>query len=163
MAAKGQAARRANWERHRSIGETLVALSAKVSALAPALSPPQPVPEPMESYAAGKLNRVREQLRRLDDLLDTETDPQKLDRLASAIARLSEIERQFSNRPMPGSLRPVPPQRSIRPAAGRVVELMPPPEPQATIVDPHCGVDATISGVPAETPQSEMPQGNNPQ
>ena len=39
-------------------------------------------------------------------MLLSERDPQKLDRLASAQARLSEQERVLSGRPLPGSLKP---------------------------------------------------------
>jgi DNA-binding protein H-NS len=57
-------------------------------------------------YVQETLTRTRIQLDRLFVLMDAETDPQKLDRLASAIARLAEQERQLSNRPLPGSLKP---------------------------------------------------------
>jgi hypothetical protein len=53
---------------------------------------------------------VRKHLDRLDELMMTETDPQKLDRLASAQARLAEQERILDGRPLPGSLRPKPPK-----------------------------------------------------
>jgi hypothetical protein len=48
-----------------------------------------------------RLRRVRLQLERLDKLAEAETDPTKLDRLASAAARLQEQERQLDNRPLP--------------------------------------------------------------
>lgn len=60
----------------------------------------------LTDYVRQRLLRVRTQLDRLDRMMLTETDPQKLDRLASAQARLSEQERTLAMRPAPGSLRP---------------------------------------------------------
>jgi len=85
--------------------------------------PTQPALPPLQAdnYTVQKLVRVRVQLARLDDLLDSEDDPAKLDRLASAIARLSELERQLAGRPLPGSYRPMP-ERSSR-NKGRSIEV----------------------------------------
>lgn len=44
-------------------------------------------------YVQDTLSRTRKQLDRLFELMAAEEDPQKLDRLASAIARLAEQER----------------------------------------------------------------------
>jgi prephenate dehydrogenase len=57
-------------------------------------------------YIAKRLSRVRAQLDRIDEMMMTEEDPAKLDRLASAQARLSEQERILVGRPLPGSLKP---------------------------------------------------------
>jgi len=54
---------------------------------------------------------VKLQLDRVDGMVMTEKDPQKLDRLASAQARLAEQERIMSGRPLPGSMRPRPDRR----------------------------------------------------
>lgn len=62
---------------------------------------------PLPEYSRETLARVRQQLDQLYKLWQGETDPGKLDRLASAQARLHEQERQLSNRPLPGTLRPV--------------------------------------------------------
>lgn len=70
-----------------------------------------------DDYMLRRLTRVRGQLDRLDVMMQTETDPQKLDRLASAQAKLAEQERQLAGRPLPGSLRP-----SNRPTAGGMIE-----------------------------------------
>ena len=64
----------------------------------------------LPDYVAQRLVRVRKQLDRLDRLIMTVEDPQKLDRLASAQARLSEQERILDGRPLPGSLKPKPPK-----------------------------------------------------
>ena len=53
-----------------------------------------------------QLATTRAQLKRLHKLTSEELDASKLDRLASATAKFSEIERQLAGRPMPGSLRP---------------------------------------------------------
>jgi hypothetical protein len=64
-----------------------------------------------DSYVSERLSRVRLQLDRVDGMVMTEKDPQKLDRLASAQARLAEQERIMSGRPLPGSMRPRPDRR----------------------------------------------------
>lgn len=81
---------------------------------------PAQVAEPVAGtdYQDKRLNRVRKQLGKLDTLFRDEIDPQKLDRLASAMARLSEIERQLAGRPMPGSLRPT--SKSSKPTSPKV-------------------------------------------
>ncbi len=69
---------------------------------------PHPTPQetaPDPNYVARRLARVREQLDRVDCMMMKEKDPQKLDRLASAQARLAEQERILDGRPLPGSRR----------------------------------------------------------
>lgn len=62
--------------------------------------------EVLNPHVSKTLTRVRKQVSRLFELIEGEIDPQKLDRLASALSRLAELERQLSGRPLPGSLRP---------------------------------------------------------
>lgn len=62
--------------------------------------------EQRDYYTVKRLSRVRRQIDSLSNDLDAETDATKKDRLASAISRLSEIERQLANRPLPGSWKP---------------------------------------------------------
>lgn len=57
-------------------------------------------------YRMDRLKRVRMQLDNLDRLILAERDPVKLDRFASAQARLAEQERILAGRPLPGSYRP---------------------------------------------------------
>lgn len=63
------------------------------------------VTEDQDTYRTKRLARVRKQLDLIDGMLETETDPTKLDRLASAQSRLSEQERQLSNRSLPPTLK----------------------------------------------------------
>jgi hypothetical protein len=70
------------------------------------------------------------QLDRIDGMIEKETDPMKLDRLASAQARLAEQERLLAGRPMPGSFRPKKPAERRIPNWG-MVQLEPAPEPMA--------------------------------
>jgi len=63
-------------------------------------------PEKVNDFTEGRIACVRAQLGRIDRMLLTETDPQRLDRLASANAKLSDLERVMSGRPLPGQLRP---------------------------------------------------------
>lgn len=65
----------------------------------------QAAPSPPD-YATLRKSCVRAQLARLDAMLLTETDPQRLDRLAAAQQRLSEQERILDGRPLPGQRRP---------------------------------------------------------
>ena len=69
--------------------------------------PPAPPPPPENPDALGlKVHRLELQLARLDNMLDSETDATKLDRLASASARLFDQWRILKNIPKPGSRRP---------------------------------------------------------
>lgn len=67
---------------------------------------PVDLPPDLPEYQKKRLMRVREQLDRIDDLLLSEDDPAKLDRLAAASMRLAEQERILAGRPLPGSLKP---------------------------------------------------------
>lgn len=60
----------------------------------------------LDDYQAKTIVRVRERMDKLLDLLEEEEDPNKLDRLASAFAKLQEEERKLAGRPLPGSHRP---------------------------------------------------------
>ena len=81
-----------------------------------------PIPEPTpiapvppiapDSFTAARLARIRAQLEMIDSLIESERIPQNLDRLAAASAKLSELERVLSDRPLPGSRRPSNPRRS---------------------------------------------------
>ena len=87
---------------------------------------PKPEPEPVtlppipENFAAIRLSRVREQLNRIDAMILEESDPQRLDRLASAQARLSEQERTLDGRPLPGSMRPSKASTARRPTVSPI-------------------------------------------
>ena len=65
-----------------------------------------------DTYIEKRIARVRLQLNRIDEKLMTEENPQAIDRLAAAAARLSEQERILAGRPLPGSHRPVRAPRS---------------------------------------------------
>jgi hypothetical protein len=115
MAARSQAARRQR---------TLEREATK--AIAPGLSQAKPQQDDDALFIAKRLARVRKQLDRIDGMIEKETDPMKLDRLASAIARLAEQERLLAGRPMPGSFRPKKPPEQARPY-GHVKPLEPVP------------------------------------
>ena len=84
-------------------------INARLAVLQPPGTPHVPhAPQHTEDYQPRVVTRVRKQITHLNNLFDSETDPQKLDRLASALARLYEIERLASGRPLPGSMRPSP-------------------------------------------------------
>lgn len=69
-----------------------------------------------EPFTAKRLMRVRRQLNMIDRMIENESDPQKIDRLASASMRLSDQEFALSGRPKPGPTKSLPPRR--RPAPG---------------------------------------------
>ena len=64
-----------------------------------------------DEYRLQRLKTVRAQLERLDEMILTCKDPQKIDRLASASARLNEQEAQLSMRAKPASVRAASPGR----------------------------------------------------
>lgn len=65
-----------------------------------------------DDYPIERMVRVRKQLNRIDEMMLTEENPQAIDRLAAAAARLSEQERILAGRPLPGSHRPTKAPRS---------------------------------------------------
>ena len=83
--------------------------------VAPGLPQAKPQQDDDTLFIAKRLARVRKQLDRIDGMIEKEIDPMKLDRLASAQARLSEQERLLAGRPMPGSFRPKKPPERARP------------------------------------------------
>lgn len=70
--------------------------------------PPQSAPQPAEAYPDLRLARVRKQLDRIDDLMLSETDPQKLDRLAAAQPEASSIKLSIVSPGVSGSAGQVP-------------------------------------------------------
>lgn len=90
---------RKRWHEERKATETLATSEPTAN----------PIVDP---YLQARLIRVRKQLNKIDGLIESEEDPSKLDRLASAQARLSEQERQLSGRPLPGTLKPQSPKRA---------------------------------------------------
>jgi hypothetical protein len=104
MAARSQAARRQRTTQREAARE-----------VAPGLPQTNPQQDDDALFIAKRLARVRKQLDRIDGMIEKETDPMKLDRLASAIARLAEQERLLAGRPMPGSFRPKKPPEQARP------------------------------------------------
>ena len=90
----------------------------------------------LDKYQARRLARVREQLDRVDKMLLTETDPQKLDRLACASMRLSDQEFALAGRAKPANAK-------VQPANRRPAQR-PPPRPVVAEAEP----DTTTSSVP---------------
>jgi hypothetical protein len=62
--------------------------------------------EPADSYVFRRLAKVREQIDTTNTLIGKCRNPLLLDKLCSALAKLSEQERILSGRPLPGSMRP---------------------------------------------------------
>jgi hypothetical protein len=104
MAARSQAARRQREMQRQA-----------TSAMAAATPQPNPRPGDNDQFVTKRLARVRKQLDRIDGLIEKETDPMKLDRLASAQARIAEQERLLAGRPLPGSRKPGKDHRTVSP------------------------------------------------
>lgn len=114
MAARSLEARRASkqaaLERENLLKRLLAAEEKRL--LEAAENPVQrPVNAPEDAYLAERLARVRKQIAMLDAMLEGQTgndviDAATIDRIASSIARLSELERLYAGRPLPGSRRP---------------------------------------------------------
>jgi hypothetical protein len=95
-----------------------------------------------DSYVALRLVRVRAQLDRIDSMIQQEKDPQKLDRLAAASARLSDQEFALAGRPKPGNRKPGPEARR---------STWSQPEPAFSLPQP---------AIPRATPGRNPPAGN---
>lgn len=109
MSARSLEARRASkqaaLERENLLKRLLAAEENRL--LAAAENPVQrPANAPDDDYLAERLTRVRKQIAMLDVMIEGAKEPAEIDRLASATARLSELERLYANRPLPGSHRP---------------------------------------------------------
>src|SRR5262245_61688509 len=77
----------------------------------PAAPAIQPEPIAADAFRTSVLARVRARIESLLDLLEEQTNKSKpdgaqVDRLASALERLAELERVLDGRPLPGSRRP---------------------------------------------------------
>src|SRR5262249_13188999 len=71
-------------------------------------SPPCTAVQGDDEYVLKRLARVRAQLDRIDRMIQSETDPAKLDRLAAASMRLSDQECAVADRPKPCNRKPSP-------------------------------------------------------
>lgn len=99
----------------------------------------QPTEQPLElpEYLALRLVRARKQIDQVSTMLEKERDAQKIDRLASALYRLSELERTLANRPLPGSLKPAPARRARSQASYGPIETA--SEPAQPLTEPPNG------------------------
>ena len=77
-----------------------------------------------DEYTARRISVTRKQIRLLDDQLASCRIPKDLKAIADAIYRLSDLERQLSGRPLPGTLKP---ERAVKRAV-----VWSEPEPVAT-------------------------------
>ena len=100
--------------------------------------------ELVATYEGKTLMRVRLQLDKVFENFMSEArsanpDAAKLDRLASAQARLGEQERQLAGRPMPGSLKPTQGRQSSRKvtSAAEALSQDPAPPSPAPATDPN--------------------------
>lgn len=91
--------------------------AAEQESLPPDQQQAKPEPDP---FYRRTLARVRAQISKNLTLMEGEEDGSQLDRLASAIAKLEEIDRRFSDRSLPAVRR----ANGDKPAAGRASILL---------------------------------------
>ena len=130
----------------------------KLRAVARPLEQAQPAgPEPALDFTAELQAAVRARVRDILAGLQRETTKQRLDgaqldRLASALERLADLERVLDGRPLPGSRRPpredAPSSRSAGPQRRGPVAPVPQPQP-------------TLAPAPIESDDDEEPR-NSP-
>ena len=77
-----------------------------------------------DEYTQRRITVTRKQIRLLDDQLASCRIPKDLKAIADAIYRLSDLERQLSGRPLPGTLKP---ERKAK-----AIQVWSEPEPVAT-------------------------------
>jgi hypothetical protein len=112
FASKGGHARHQAYLKEREILRSLTATAMALPRL-----------EPDDAFRQRRLERVRQQLNRLDEMAAKEKNPLTLDRLYSAIAKLAEQERILAGRPLPGSHRPSKQRQEKAATAADALEL----------------------------------------
>lgn len=109
--------------------DTLIAKATKAQELQNATQ----LPAKPDTYTDKMLRRVRKEIDRIVERLGTEDDPNKLDRIASAWSKLAEIERQYADRPLPGTKKPAEAAKA-RPQR-RVFDEPMPDDPEPLVVE----------------------------
>ncbi len=72
----------------------------------------QEVKQIADDYTARRIAVTRKQIRQMDSQLESCVEPRDFKAICDALARLHEIERQLSGRPLPGTLKPSQPKRT---------------------------------------------------
>jgi hypothetical protein len=100
MAVKGAEIRRANRNKRIQADKLLRDLLENVVVVSPIKQ------DEHSAYLQTRLSRVRRMLDRIDECIESESDPMRLDKLTSAQSKLAEQERVLAGRPLPGTKRP---------------------------------------------------------
>jgi hypothetical protein len=101
MARRSQAA-----QKQRRAHEDMLALAAARTVSAAGKSNGNPDNHEQDTYVSGRLATVRAQLARLDAQMLEVRDPDAAGKLATAIARLTDVEFALANRPKPANVKP---------------------------------------------------------
>ena len=153
MSAKGNAARWSRWRAERE-------KTANPPKLEPIISDGNP------TFAQRKLARIRDQIDRVERLLDDADEPQAVDRFANALTRLYDLERILDGRPLPGSRKPAPERatRDAQPGAWLNVEAVQVQAPQAPSSISESSKDniASANQLPQPTQSIEQPLSPTP-
>jgi hypothetical protein len=112
----------------------------------------------LDDFNAMRLVRVREQLTKLDAMIEAEEDAQKLDRLASASAKLSEQERVLDGRPLPGSRRPPTDKAQRAGTWGELQPALPQVAPVAQMFAPTERLPSKPMGWEYDEPKATIPE-----
>ena len=105
MRKKATAAIKAKCEYRAKLDQDATALLARVQSKAEEAQEAKPAAMSSDKWSATQTSTVRARIERLLALLDTSTDPGDMARLASAVGTLEEVERRFSDRQLPPTVR----------------------------------------------------------
>ena len=113
----------------------------------------------IDPFVSKTLARTRRQISRIQGLIEDQSESETLDcaaldRLASALSRLSELERQLAGRPLPGSYRPAADKASRR--QNRAVEVWSDPVTPQQVVSgvPVQNVPQPVQAPPVQGPEN---------
>ena len=115
------------------------------------IDPEKPRVIPENTFQSETLARVRKQIKVAQDNIDDgfkKHDSKAVKEWTDSLARLNEIERQLSGRPMPGSLKPSAPKNPRR-SADPEPEFEPAPEP---IPEASCATITSVQGIWRDNP-----------
>jgi hypothetical protein len=92
--------------RQRQLERNIALVKAQAEEIAAKEGKPELPAESPDKYTQDRIARTRRHIQGIDRQLEASDDPKEIKSLCDALARLEEIERILSGRPLPGSRRP---------------------------------------------------------